>query len=156
MTKINEILKNPGLDSNHILQRKIGNMNKILTELRKRDIPKEIINEINLEVQSVDTFRGSDKELRKQLRKVQNNLLKIIHSKLKLVTRNHYRNMWMAIGLAVFGIPMGVAIGFIIDNIGLLGIGLPFGFLFGLIVGNILDKKAIEEDRQLPVDIDSI
>lgn len=144
------------MEPDHILQKKIANLNKLLHELRKREVPKEYIRKINLEVESANTFRGDEKELRRQLRKVQNNLLKIIHSDLKLVTRNHYRNMWLSLGLAVFGIPIGVSIALVIDNMGFLGIGLPFGFMIGLIVGTLLDKKAKEEDRQLPVDIDSI
>lgn len=59
----------------------------------------------------------------------------------------------MVLGMSAFGIPMGVAFGLSMGNIGLLGIGLPIGMGVGVGVGSYLDKKALTEGRQLDVDL---
>jgi hypothetical protein len=87
--------------------------------------------------------------LRKHIRKTQSGILKLIEKELKLVTKNHYRKTWLAVGMAAFGIPLGVAFGTSIGNMGLLGIGLPIG----MAIGSGMDKKAVESGRQLDLEI---
>ncbi len=55
--------------------------------------------------------------------------------------------------MAAFGIPLGVAFGISIGNMGLLGIGLPIGMVIGMAVGSVMDKKAVESGRQLDLEI---
>lgn len=55
--------------------------------------------------------------------------------------------------MAAFGVPLGVALGLILDNMGLIGIGLPIGMLIGLAVGAHMDKKALDEGRQIDFEI---
>jgi hypothetical protein len=52
-----------------------------------------------------------------------------------------------------FGLPLGVAFGISIGNIGLLGLGLPIGMAIGLAVGTSMDKKAAAEGRQLAFEV---
>jgi drug/metabolite transporter (DMT)-like permease len=87
------------------------------------------------------------------MKKTQTQIIKLIEKKHKLVTKNHYRNTWLAIGMAVFGIPLGVAFGTSLGNMALLGIGLPIGMAIGMGVGTGMDKKALEEGRQLDLEI---
>jgi hypothetical protein len=59
----------------------------------------------------------------------------------------------MAIGMSAFGIPLGVAFGASLGNMGLLGIGIPIGMVFGMAIGSGMDKKAIQEGRQLDLEM---
>jgi len=68
---------------------------------------------------------------------------------LQLVAKNHYRNTWLAIRMAAFGIPLGVAFGSSLANIAYIGIGLLFGFVIGIAVGSSKDQNAAKEGRQL-------
>jgi hypothetical protein len=61
--------------------------------------------------------------------------------------------MWMLFGMSGIGLPIGVAFGLSIGNIGLLGLGLPIGMAIGLAIGMSLDKKALNEGRQLNIEI---
>ncbi len=97
---------------------------------------------INTGIDQINSFSEPEKELRKQIRKTQSGILKLIERELKLVTKNHYRNTWLAVGMAAFGIPLGVAFGISIGNMGLLGIGLPIGMVIGMAVGSVMDKKS--------------
>ena len=93
------------------------------------------------------------KELRKQIKNTQSGIIKLIEKEHKLVTKNHYRNTWLVVGMAVFGIPLGVAFGASLGNMAFLGIGLPIGMAIGSAVGTAMDKKAFEEGRQIDLEI---
>lgn len=55
--------------------------------------------------------------------------------------------------MSAFGLPVGVAIGLSIGNIGLLAIGLPIGMVIGIAVGTVMDKKAFDTGKQLEIEI---
>ncbi len=151
--EIKELKKRPNIDQNKKLISAYAQFDKLLTELNKKELPEEIINSINNGIDQLNSVSKSEKELRKQIRKTQSSILKLIEKVLKLVTKNHYRNTWTAIGMAGFGIPIGVAFGTSLGNMGLLGIGLPIGMVIGMAVGSGMDKKAFEEGRQLDLEI---
>ncbi len=126
---------------------------KLIDELKKREMPSKIVNSINQNIEGINSFSGSNKDLRKQIRKSQSNILKLIEKELKLVPKNLYRTRWMAIGMSVFGIPLGMAFGASLDNMAFLGIGIPIGMVIGMAIGAGMDKKAFEEGRQIDLEI---
>ena len=151
--EINALKKRDGIDSDKKLIDLHVQFEKLLSELRKRELPDEVVQSINTNIDLIDPTLGSEKEYLKQLRKTQADILKLIEKELKLVPKNHYRNVWLALGIAAFGVPLGVAIGAGLGNMAFIGIGLPIGIPIGLAIGTALDKKAAEEGRQLDVEI---
>ena len=151
--EIKELNIRQGIDQNRRLMKAFNQFEQVLAELRKKEIPEEIISTINNSVDRINTASEPEKELRKLIRKAQSLILKMIEKELKFVTKNHYRNTWLAIGMSVFGIPIGVIFGTSIGNMGLLGIGLPIGMVIGIAIGTGMDKKAFEEGRQLDLDL---
>ena len=151
--EIKELTKRPSIGQNKKLICTYDKYDKLLTELKKKELPKEIVNSINTGIDQINSVSGSEKELRKQIRKTQSSILKLIEKELKLVPKNHYRNTWMAIGMAVFGVPLGAAFGTSQGNMGLIGIGIPIGMVIGMAVGSSMDKKAFEAGRQLDMEI---
>jgi hypothetical protein len=75
--------------------------------------------------------------------------LKLLEKEQKIVPKKHYQTLWMVLGMSSFGLPMGVAFGLALGNIGLMGLGLPIGMGIGLAMGTKMDKKALAEGRQL-------
>lgn len=151
--EIKELKKRPDLDQNKKLNNSFNQFSKLLDELRKKELTDELVIFINNGVEQINVVSGSPKALRKEIRKNQAGILKRIEKELKLVTKNHYRNSWLAIGMAVFGIPLGVAFGTSLGNMAFLGIGLPLGLAIGIAIGTGMDKKALEEGRQLDLEI---
>lgn len=151
--KIKELKKRPDFNTNKKLFSAYAQLGECIMQLNKRELTDDIINSINKEIDQIHSISESEKELLKQIRKSQSKILKLIEKTLKIVTKNHYRNTWLAIGMAVFGIPLGVTFGLTLGNIGLLGIGLPIGMVIGMVVGSNLDKKALQEGRQLDMEI---
>ncbi|MFE3871745.1 hypothetical protein ACFX5F_10990 [Flavobacterium sp. ZS1P70] len=92
--------------------------------MEKKEIPVEIINFINLEIEAINSFSGSAVELSKRIKKAQSGIIKKIEKDLKLVPKNYYRSIWLALGMSAFGIPIGLGIGLSLGNLAFLGIGL--------------------------------
>lgn len=139
------------IDQNQKLTKAYTNLQNLLEALRDRSIPDEVIARINEEVQVLNASRETDKKMIKKLHGAKNSILKLIEKELKLVPKNYYRNLWMAVGMTAFGLPIGVAISTALGNMAFLAIGLPIGLPIGMAVGSAMDKKALDEGRQLDV-----
>jgi|SRR5690554_32361 len=148
-----ELNKRPGIEQHKKLISTYAQFDTLLTELKKRELPEEIVLFINEGIDEVNSASDSEKELSSQIKKTQTSILKLVEKELKLVPKNYYRNIWLALGMAAFGIPLGVAFGISMGNMGLLGLGLPIGLAIGIAVGAGMDKKAFESGRQLNLEI---
>ena len=150
---IKELNKKNILEANEKLANKLTGFEKLFSELHKREVPEKIVITINQNIEEINSFKGTEKELLNHLRKVQPKILQLLEKELKLVPKNYYRLKWLAIGMAVFGISFGVAFGAAFGNMAFIGIGLPIGMVMGIAVGTSLDKKAFDEGNQLDVDL---
>lgn len=151
--EIKELQYIPYLDRHKKSSDSYRQLDSLLTELKKKELPNETIHAINDRIDKINSVTKPGKELSKEIKNNQSHIIKLIESRHKLVTKNHYRNTWLAIGMAVFGIPLGVAFGASLGNMAFLGIGLPIGMSIGIAVGTGMDKKAFEEGRQLDLEI---
>lgn len=124
---------------------------KLLNELRKRTLPDEVVAYINSCIDLINST--TDFGLRNQVKKTQADILKLLEKELKVVIKNHYRNFWMAVGPAGFGLPIGIVYASLIHIVGMMSIGLPFGLVIGMAVGSSMDKRALKEGRQLDIEI---
>ena len=151
--KIKEIKNRPGIDQHKKLYASYTQFNNLLMELRTKELPPETVDSINDGIDKVNAVVGLEKALRKEIKNSQSRIIKLVEKEHKLVTINHYRNTWLAVGMAAFGIPFGVAFGTSLGNMAFLGIGLPIGMAVGMAVGTAMDKKAFEEGRQIDLEI---
>jgi len=149
---IKELDQRADLEQDKTLTRQYANFEKLIFEIKKKEIPADVVNQVNQNIDEINSFSGSNKELRAQMRKSQSRILNLLEKKLKLVPKNYYRNRWMAIGMTVFGIPLGAAFGAGSGNTSSIAIGIPVGMVIGLAIGSGMDKKAFEEGKQLDLE----
>jgi len=149
--KINNLKQRPEISDKPKLQKSYSQFEKLIAELRKKELPNKVIELINVSIDELNS--SSEKELCSKTKKLQAKIVALIEKELKIVTKNHYRNTWMALGMAAFGIPLGAAFGASLGNVGFIGIGLPIGMAIGLATGTSMDKKALEEGRQLNLEL---
>ncbi|RYG43281.1 MAG: hypothetical protein EOO01_21585 [Chitinophagaceae bacterium] len=126
---------------------------QLIREIRKSAVPVSISESIDQHIAELNAVTDNGHELRKVTRQKQNAILKSLEKELKVVPRNHYLKLWMALGMSAFGLPIGVAIGLSLGNIGLLAVGLPIGMGIGAAVGKNMDNKAVAEGRTLDIEI---
>lgn len=128
-------------------------LNQLLGELTRKGVPDDVAYNINQKVEELNSFSGSDKALSQKLNSTQSEILKLVEKELHLVVKHHYRNTWMAVGMASFGIPIGAALGLSFGNMSFLAIGLPVGLVIGMAVGSKKDQKAESEGKQLDYEV---
>lgn len=126
---------------------------KLLNELSKKDLPEDIISKINEIVIALNKGSATDKDHKKQLRKSYDTILKLVQKQLRFVPKNYNRNLWLVLGMSSIGVPMGLVFGLALDNMAFLGVGLPLGMVIGIAIGSGLDSKAQKENRQLDIDV---
>ena len=150
--KLKELNLNFNIDQNTNLNKKYIQFENLISELNTKQIPDDIATFINENIEGINAINNSDKELGKQIKNSQRGILKLIEKELNLVTKNHYRNTWLAIGM-VMGIAIGSAIGSSSENTSLLALGIPIGFTIGIAIGTSKDKKAKDNGLQLDIEI---
>jgi len=148
--EIHELNKRPNIEQNIKLNRQFIQFEKLIFELKTKEIPDEIVIFINNNIEEINS--NSEKELKKQIKKTQTKILKLIEKELNLVTKNHYRNTWFILGMAM-GVAIGSAIGSSSGNTSLLAVGIPIGFTIGIAIGTSKDKEAKDNGLQLDVEI---
>lgn len=153
--KINTLNQRTDLDNHAKLKETFGQFEKLLFELQKRDLPNALAISINKDIEEINATASSENDFLKVIKRKLTGILKLLEKEVKWVPKNYYRNLWIAFGMSVFGIPLGVAFGASLGSMAYLGIGLPIGLAIGIAVGSGMDKKAFEEGRQLDVEIKS-
>jgi F0F1-type ATP synthase assembly protein I len=143
----------PDISVNSKVFRYYFQFKKLIEEIKKKELSSEVIAFINENIEELNLTR--EENLKKQLKKKQAKIITQLEKKLKVVPKNHYRNTWLAIGMSVFGIPLGVALGTSLDNMAFLGIGLPIGMAIGVAIGTGMDQKAFEEGKQLDINLEN-
>ncbi len=131
----------------------LDKFNRFMKLLGEHNIPEHLIHYINTEIDELNAAPASNRSFLSILKKKQNNIITKIEKELKLVPKNHYRNYWMILGMSIFGLPLGVAVGLSLDNMGFLGLGLPIGILIGYVLGTSLDNKALEQGKQIDIEL---
>lgn len=147
-------LKSPrNIEENSKLKNIYNQFDKYLNELRKKELSDNLILSVNKNIDTLNSSNSSEKYLRKEIKKVQTKTVSLVEKDSKIVPKNYYRNLWLVLGMTAFGLPFGVLFGMVFKNMIFLSMGLPIGMGIGIAVGTGMDKKAIQEGRQLDVEI---
>lgn len=128
-------------------------LGELLNELRKKELNQNVENFINERIDNLNSSTLNGSQLNKLVKQKQREILKQVEKEHKIVPKNYYRTIFMLFGMSGICLPIGVAFGLSVGNIGLLGLGLPVGMAVGLAIGMLLDKKALKEGRQLGIEI---
>lgn len=126
---------------------------EILEKLNDKKLPSEAVQYINNIVEQSNSTTLQDKALLKFLKDKQNLIIKYLEKEHKIVPKGYYKKLWLAVGMTAFGLPIGVVFGLLMGNMGLMAIGLPIGLGVGAAVGSSMDKKALQEGRQIDVEL---
>jgi len=90
--EIKELNKRPNIEQTKKLTNKYVYFENLINELKKREIPSEVAKSINKNIEDINSFYGSNKDLLKQIRKSQSYTYKLIEKELKLVPKNLFRS----------------------------------------------------------------
>jgi hypothetical protein len=139
----------PSFEENPKLAKAVHNLSSLLVAIEQKSITPVHEQKINDIIAGVNNFPGPDPELLKHIKAAQASILKMLEQDLNIVSQNHYQLQWLAMGMAAFGIPLGVVFGISLGNMAFIGIGLPIGIGVGIALGTAKDNQAKLEGRQL-------
>lgn len=151
--ELNKIRYSVFVEQDQKITKRYNYLLELIEEIESIEIMNDQIVKINSEIDKLNDVSDMKLSWDRQLRKSTNAILKILEYDLKIVAQKHYQTLWFSLGLASFGVPLGVLIGILTDNMGLLGIGLPMGLVIGMFYGMQLDNKAQKEGRQLKIKV---
>lgn len=134
-------------DNNPRLTKAYNKVHCLIEALSTKEIPSEVLNTINEAVKFLNSFSGTEKKQTKAFNKKYTNILALVKKELKLVPKNHYRNLGLALGMS-FGVAFSVTLG----NSGNIAIGIGIGMLIGIVIGTNLDKNSEEAGNQLQME----
>jgi hypothetical protein len=148
-----KLIERPNISENLKASNAYQQLGKLLNTLEVKELPAETVDLINQEIEQLNSIAGIDIYFLKATKEKENIVIKLVEKKHKIVPKNYYKKLWMILGMSVFGVPMGVAFGLSIGNLGMLGISLPIGMAIGVGVGSYMDKNAFNEGRQLDFEV---
>ena len=151
--EIQNLKDRPEIEENSRLSKKYVQLQKLITELRNKELNDDVVIIINDNINSINSISSLDNRFSKLLKNTQSKILKVIEKHHKLATENHYRNIWLALGIGAFGVPIGVVIGAIAGDMAFIGIGIPLGFGIGIAIGTTMDNKLKDQGKQLALEI---
>ncbi|WP_424494285.1 hypothetical protein [Salinimicrobium sp. GXAS 041] len=122
-------------------------LQKLIHSLNERALPEEVIVAINTELEQLEKATGTKKQLLVLLHNTQQSILELVRKKTGLVPENYYTYLWLPVGMAAFGLPIGSIISSLTGNTVFLAIGLPIGMSLGLLLGKHLDERAKKENK---------
>ena len=153
--RIEKLIEPSNLEFNRKLSIAFTKMQNLIEAFNKKEIPQDLIAKINDDIQKINSFSGSHRELTKIIRKSYSKALKIVEEKMKYVAKFHYRNLWIAYGLLA-----GVVFTPLFERLEFMGIGssiglaIPIGMIIGMVIGNNMDQQAEKEGNQLDLATD--
>ncbi len=151
--KVEKIERRNDTESNKKLSKAYDQMQDLVEPLSTKDLPSKEIITVNEHIILINSFRGTDKELGKILKKTYSYILSFIEEKLNFVPKYYYRSRWM-----VFGLLAAAVFSTILSNLNIIGwgslasVGLSMGMFIGLVIGIHFDRKAELEGRQLEME----
>lgn len=151
--KYNILHLRPELAQEKRLSERYQNFNQLTSELELKEVPLNIITEINEAIDIQNKLEANKNAVLKAYRNMQSKIVKLLEKELQLVPLHHYRNKWMIIGMSVIGVPFGIVYSRILDNPAMMSIGIPMGMGIGVMIGSHKDKKAFESGKQLNIEL---
>lgn len=134
------------------IERKHQQFVDLISELNQKELTDDIVQEVNPLILQVNNLDEHEPKFKSCVNKQFNAIIKLIAAKLRLVPKKFYQQMWFPLGMAIFGIPVGLIISMLSSNYAFIGIGLPIGLAIGAFLGSKMDDKAEKEGRQLNVE----
>ena len=103
--EIKELKKRPSIDQNKKLISAYAQFDQLLTELKKKELPEEIVKSINNGIDQINSVSESENELRKQIRKTQSVIPKLSDSSFHLPqSQRLFQNFPFLCGIKPIGV----------------------------------------------------
>lgn len=125
----------------------------LLNQLQTKELTSSFIDFVDEEINKLNQSELIAKKYFRMMESSRRRIINKMVQDLKLYPKQYHQNMWLALGMSVFGIPIGMLMSIVLDSMAFIGIGLPLGLSIGIFVGQAKDKKAKSEGKQIDTQI---
>ncbi|OSY88976.1 hypothetical protein WH52_04755 [Tenacibaculum holothuriorum] len=147
--EIVSLIKKDELLTKKSFEKNFNKLTFLLEVLRTKNLSSETISIINKKIETINSFEGKPHKYSTKLVVQHHNITELVRKQHGLVTEKYYQNQWMALGMTVFGLPLGVIFSTALGNMAFIGIFFLPGMFIGAQYGKQKDKKALQEGKQL-------
>lgn len=140
-TIIEALEKASAQEYNSSIKKVLDSLVKIFTQLEERGLDPDTLKD---HMSAIKTSVESSPLKYTHISKLKTNLTQTLMKDHGLSTKGYYQNLWLVLGMSLFGIPMGFIFGLALDNFAFFGLGLPMGMPIGIAIGFQKEKKARE------------
>ena len=148
--KIDVIEIREGVIANSKLEKAYTRLQKLIDALNKKVVSDETMNTINADIKLINSFSGSDDDLRKVLKKKYSSILGLVQRNQKFVPKNYYLYRWIGFGMLA-GVVFSTSI--YRTEMSAMGMSISIGMIVGVVIGNMLDNQAQKKGLQLELNI---
>jgi len=120
----------------------------LIYELHGHDLSQNTIIFINEHIELINKIE-KENSLLKQIRVSQNKVLKLLEKKHGIAPRGYYQKLWFFYGITIIGIPSGIALGIILDDLQFVWIGWLIALMISFQIGRSKGKDLARFGRQL-------
>lgn len=139
---------------NKRLAKAVRRIRTLVDELNGKPIPDPVVAGVNREIEKINVCFGTDKQVVKVIERSYVKILDLVKKESGIVTKDYYKNQWLAIGMGGIGVPIGVVLMALTKNPVFLALGLPLGFPIGYWIGQKKDQQARRDNKQLSIILD--
>lgn len=148
-----KLIERTGLSNDVKASNRYKQLGMLLNAIEKKILPSDTIQLIDKEVDELNSYKDTKSNFSKAIKSSENRIIRLLESKHKIVPINHYRKLWVVLGMSAFGVPIGISLGLSLGSMGFFAIGFPIGMGIGAGIGSGMDKKALKEGRQLDFEV---
>jgi len=123
--------------------------NALLEELYTRPLSDEMHADLREMAKGMNELEEREKGYFQILRQHQKVVVKRLVQEEGWSPMGYFQQLWMAQGMAVFGVALGLCFGVALKNMAFLGIGLPIGMAIGIAIGKKKDEEKKQAGQQL-------
>ncbi len=139
-------------DSDEKLYASITHLKILISEIENKGVPEEVCYKINYQIDKMNSFANKKEGiLNRQLEITYYRILYILRRDVGIIPENYYRNLYLALGMSVFGLPLGALIASFLENTSYLIFGMLFGLAVGIVIGSKKDQIADKENKVIRV-----
>ncbi|MBC8060093.1 MAG: hypothetical protein H7Y18_05455, partial [Clostridiaceae bacterium] len=95
--KIIEIERS-GIEGDNKLANLYNQFKKLIDELRKKSLPDKVVGLINEDLKVINSAAQNGNDFKKLIKQKQSKIIKLVEKEAKIVPKNYYRNVWLAVG----------------------------------------------------------
>lgn len=150
--KIERVIRAEKIGANPKLIKAYNAIEQLIEALNKKEIPKNVLENINSKVKKINAYTGDYKRLTKLIKKSDKDIENLVETEFGWVKKSYYQGLWTVYGMLAGGVfsTIFTQLGFE-ETWSSYGLAIPMGLIFGMLAGKNKDTQVAKDGLQLDI-----